>query len=173
MRCEVCGGRLDWRSGNSEAHATQADLLILDDLAAAVWVQAYDRAWLGRDWRALERMITPDVVVMGPGFTAATRGRAAALSHFRATMSRANVHEYNATDLQGHTVGRVGVITYRWQLDWTVARERFGVFGRDILMLRPTAAGWQLAWRAQVADGADGRTRKATVCVGLADARRP
>jgi hypothetical protein len=47
------------------------------------------------------------------------------------------VHEYNATDLKGYSSGSVGIITYRWQLDRTVDRERHSGSGRDILVLEP------------------------------------
>jgi ketosteroid isomerase-like protein len=123
---------------------------VLDDLAAAVWVQAYDAAWLGGDWTTLERYLAPDIALLSPGFTTAIVGRAAVLTHLRAMMSGVLIHEYNATDLKGHSSGSVGVITYRWQLDWTVDHERRPRSGRDILVLRAASERWQLIWRVQV-----------------------
>ena len=72
------------------------------------------------------------------------------LAHLRAAMCGAAVHEYNATDLRGHASGATGVISYRWQLDWTVEGERRASSARDILVLRAELPGWQLVWRAQV-----------------------
>jgi ketosteroid isomerase-like protein len=154
-RSEDCGGELVRRTSVSELvpvskAARTAGSATLDDLAAAVWVQAYDAAWLGRDWRALERCFAPDVVLTSPAFTSSIAGREAVLAHMRAMMSGVRVHEYNATDLKGHSSGAVGVITYRWQLDWTAERERRAISGRDILMLRASADDWQLVWRVQV-----------------------
>lgn len=123
---------------------------VLDDLAAAVWVQAYDAAWLSRSWTALERRLSPDVVMVTSAFTRVIAGRTAVLAHLRALMRGAVVHEYNATDLKGHASGATGVISYRWQLDWTVEGERRASSGRDILVLRAVPQGWQLAWRALV-----------------------
>jgi ketosteroid isomerase-like protein len=122
---------------------------VLDDLAAAVWVQAYDTAWLSQDWTALEKFLAPDVAVMLAGFSAAICGRAAVLAHIRAIMSGAHVHEYNATDLTGHTAGTIGLITHRWQLDWSLNHKRCEASGRDILVLRRVREGWQLVWRAE------------------------
>jgi hypothetical protein len=65
-------------------------------------------------------------------------------------MSGAHVHEYNATDLRGHSAGTIGVITYRWQLDWSVDHKHREASGRDILVLRRMSEGWQLVWRAEV-----------------------
>jgi ketosteroid isomerase-like protein len=131
-------------------HARAGGPGVLDDLAAAVWVQAYDAAWLGRDWMTLERYLAPDIALMSPAFTTAIVGRDAVVAHLRAMMSGVCIHEYNATDLKGHSSGSVGVITYRWQLDWTVDRKRRPLSGRDILVLRAVSESWQLMWRVQV-----------------------
>jgi hypothetical protein len=150
-RCRVCGGEIPQVAHRCAAQVREpepADLL-LDDLAAAVWVQAYDAAWLGRDWSALERRLAPDVALALSGFSATIIGRTEVLAHLRAVMRTMHVHEYNATDLNGHASGAAGVITYRWQLDCTVDRERRASSGRDILVLRSAGAEWQLVWRAQ------------------------
>ncbi len=149
--CRVCGSEMPRRSQSRAAQARRpapADT-VLDDLAAAVWVQAYDAAWLGRDWAALERCLAPDVALAVSGFSATIVGRTEVLAHLRAVMRTTHVHEYNATDLNGHASGPTGVITYRWQLDCTVDRERRASSGRDILVLRSSGADWQLVWRAQ------------------------
>jgi|GEM_PF-6513151 len=150
-RCELCGGELvrPPDTGAAEVHPRH-EPEVLDDLAAAVWVQAYDAAWLGQHWRALEQCFAPDVAMMLAGPTNAITGRAAVLAHIREVMAGTVVHEYNATDLKGHASGATGVITYRWQLDWTIGGERRATAGRDILVLRAVQESWQLVWRAQV-----------------------
>ena len=125
----------------------------LDDFAAAVWVQAFDAAWLGKHWVTLERYLAPEVAVLLADFTTTVEGRAPVLNHFRAMMTEAQVHEYNATDLTGYASGDTGVICYRWQLDWTVDGKRRPSSGRDTLVLRSMTEGWQLVWRAQVRSG--------------------
>ncbi len=122
----------------------------LDDLAAAIWVQAYDAAWLGQDWGELACRLDPDVNFVADGFTSLLAGREAVIAHLRETMSQARVHEYNATDLTGYCSGRVGVVHYRWQLDWTVAGERRAITGRDVLVLHAMRGEWLLVWRAQI-----------------------
>jgi hypothetical protein len=135
----------------SRSHDMGTRPVALDDFQAAVWVQAYDAAWLGKNWDALEHLVTPDVTFVSTDFVHAIAGRRAVLNHLRSTMARTHVHEYNATDLKGYTSGPFGVITYRWQLDWTVDRERRSGTGCDVLALHPNALGrWQLAWRVQM-----------------------
>jgi ketosteroid isomerase-like protein len=129
---------------------TEGELGILDDLAAAVWVQAYDAAWLGKDWATLEKLFAPDAAVVLPGFSATVLGPAPILDNLREIFGGAQIHEYNATDLKGHSSGPVGVIHYRWQLDWTVDEKRRAISGRDILVLRSMPEGWLLVWRAQI-----------------------
>jgi ketosteroid isomerase-like protein len=150
VRCERCGGELIGPPADAPRATPDDGFATLDDLAAAVWVQAYDAAWLGRDWAALEQYLAPEVTLLTPRFAAATCGRAAVMAHMRALMCGVQVHEYNATDLTGHASGPVGVITYRWQLDWSLDGQRQALTGRDILVLRGTPAGWQLVWRVQV-----------------------
>lgn len=127
-----------------------ADACELDDLAAAVWVQAYDAAWLAQDWSQLARRLDPDVKFVADGFRSLLAGRAAVIASLREAMSRTRVHGYNATDLTGHSCRDVGVIHYRWQLDWTIADERRAITGRDVLVLRAVRGEWLLVWRAQI-----------------------
>ncbi|HWZ64510.1 MAG TPA: nuclear transport factor 2 family protein [Steroidobacteraceae bacterium] len=120
---------------------------VLDDLAAAVWVQAYDAAWLGRNWPELERQLAADVALLSPGLQISVAGRRAVLAHMRTALRDAQVHEYNATDLKGRSSGGIGIISYRWQLDWTVGHHREQLSGRDVLVLCASPAGWQLLRR--------------------------
>jgi hypothetical protein len=162
LLCELCGAELDRRCGSCQPDVREeaAAAGVLDDLAAAVWVQGYDAAWLSQDWVSLEKHLAADVALMLPGSCTTISGRAAVLAHIRAMMRGARVHEYNATDLSGYTAGTIGVITYRWQLDWTVDHKRREISGRDVLVLRQTPAAWQLVWRAEAprAVGADWRS---------------
>jgi hypothetical protein len=131
------------------AAGTEEDTFSLDDFKASTWVQAYDAAWLGERWKTLERMLEHDVTLMSTDFARAIRGRNAVLEHLRALRGRTVIHEYTVAGLKGYTSGPVGIITYRWQLDWSVDRERRSGTGRDILVLQPSLTGWLLSWRGQ------------------------
>ena len=140
-----------WACRHSKA-GTEGELDSLDDLAAAVWVQAYDAAWLGKDWAGAREIVCARRC---GGVARASRrdacvGRVLILDHLREMLSGAQVREFNATDLRGHSSGTVGVIHYRWQLDWTVDGKRRAISGRDILALRSMPEGWLLVWRAQI-----------------------
>jgi hypothetical protein len=126
--------------------APEIDRLSLDDLSGAVWVQAYNTAWLGRRWSELEKMFEPDVTMRLSDFAQPIVGREAVLSHLRTALDRMHVHEYRVADLKGWPSGSVGIITYRWQCDCTVAGERRLRVGRDTLILKPRAPAWQLTW---------------------------
>ena len=120
---------------------------VLDDLAAARWIQSYDAAWLGRDWSRLERLLAADVALLAAAPGASIAGRRAVLEHMRSRLSGVEVHEYNTTDLTGRAAGDLGIISYRWQLEWTIGHRRQQLSGRDVLVLRAAAAGWQLLRR--------------------------
>jgi hypothetical protein len=122
---------------------------LLDDLAAARWVQAYDSAWLDKDWVSLEAVLALDVTFVTPAAPEPMVGRVRVLESIRGAMRNVAIHEYNATDLQGYDCTGLGVITYRWQLDCTTGRERSQSTGRDVLVLRASDDRWLLAWRGQ------------------------
>jgi len=122
---------------------------VLDDISAAGWVQAFDAAWLGRDWKRIEHYLGPDVEFVPQGGSDVIVGRDAVLAYLRQGLDGAVVHEYNATDLHGRVVRSIGIVTYRWQLDRTTDGVRATDEGRDMLALRAVGADWQLAWRIQ------------------------
>jgi hypothetical protein len=144
------GGPQETTPAAAQAAAGESAAGVLDGLAAAVWVQAYDAAWLGRDWTELERHLAADVALLSPGMRVTVAGRKAVLAHMRAMMGDAQVHEYNTTGLKGRSSGGLGIISYHWQLDWTVHQRRRQLSGRDVLLLRATPAGWQLLRRLPV-----------------------
>ena len=122
---------------------------MLDDLAAARWVQAYDAAWLGQDWESLASRLAPNVEFVVPSLAGMLMGSPAVLASLRDAMSRMVIHEYNATDLTGYDHGPVGIIMYRWQLDCTANHQRVKSTGRDVLVLRAVGDRWLLVWRGQ------------------------
>jgi hypothetical protein len=128
---------------------TASDVAELNDLTAAMWVQAYDSAWLGQNWGLLERLLALDVEFETKHFTNALIGRHSVIAYLRDAIKQTRIHEYNATDLKGHSSGPVGIITYRWQLDCTIEEERTESTGRDVLVLCADEDHWKLVWRAQ------------------------
>jgi hypothetical protein len=127
----------------------ESEVAELNDLTAAMWVQAYDSAWLGQNWELLERLLALDVEFETKHFTDALIGRHSVITYLRDAIKQTRIHEYNATDLKGHSSGPVGIITYRWQLDCTIEEERTETTGRDVLVLSAHEDHWQLVWRAQ------------------------
>jgi hypothetical protein len=125
------------------------ETLVLDDSTAATWVDAFDAAWLGSRWTELETLLERYVTLTSSDFSRSIVGRDAALRHLRVQRARTQIHEHAVADLRGYTSGRIGIITYRWQRDWTVDRERRSGAGRDILVLQPSSKGWRLSWRGQ------------------------
>ncbi len=119
----------------------------LDEFKAAAWVQAYDAAWLGQDWARLARYLAPDVHFVPYGSTKILVGPEAMITHLREFLMRAEVHEYNATDVRARVSHGVGFVNYRWQLDWTGAGRRRAAEGWDALALRLVDDRWQMIWR--------------------------
>jgi len=119
----------------------------LDDLRAALWLRGYDAAWLDRDWAALERRLAPDVALLSADMKIWLAGQRAVLAHLQAMLAGARVHEYNATDIRGRSHGAIGIIRFRWRLDWTFERRRRHGSGCEVLVLRATHDDWQLLRR--------------------------
>ena len=160
-------GYPDWRTWSAEirqdsgwpkfARLLRARSAALDDLSAAAWVQDFDAAWLGQDWASLAQFLAPDVEFLSLGATTVLVGCEAVLDYLRDFSENAVVHEYNATELRGRGSWPEGIITYRWQMEWSAANKRRAAEGRDLLALRAGSAGWQLIWRAQAPTGEGGR----------------
>lgn len=119
----------------------------MDDLEAAVWLQAYNTAWLNHDWTYLGNCLAADVEFRSRDSRTALVGRTAVLGSMRELMDRISVHEYNATDLTGRCVGALGIIRYCWQFDWTCGSEHRTNAGRDVLVLRAVEQRWELRAR--------------------------
>lgn len=119
----------------------------MDDLTAAAWVQAYDAAWLGRDWARLAHYLATDVHFVPTASDRVLIGRKATIDHLRKFLAQSEVHEYNATDLRARSARGIGFVSYRWQLDWTDSGQRRVADGRDLLSLRWDEGGWRMLWR--------------------------
>ncbi len=119
----------------------------LSDLDAAVWVRAFDGAWLKGDWEYLERCLALDVQLRSCDSQTTVIGRTAVLGSIRDFVTSARVHEYNATHLTGRSTGSRGIVRYRWQLEWTSGGERRTSNGKDVLILRAVGDQWQLRAR--------------------------
>jgi hypothetical protein len=122
----------------------------LDELGAAAWVQAYDAAWLDRDWQRLEGMLAPDVESVAAGQSQSVVGRPAVIANLRESLADATVHEYSATDVHVRGSGAIRVLSYRWLRGETVGHERVTRAGRDLLALRAGSGGWQLIRRIEL-----------------------
>jgi hypothetical protein len=122
----------------------------MDDYGAAAWVQGYDAAWLGQDWRRLAHYLAVDVNFVPYGSSTILVGRKAVIAHLREFLTTAEVHEYNATDLRGRAGRGVALVSYRWQLEWTGDGRRCAAEGRDLLSLRSIDGHWQMIWRLQL-----------------------
>ena len=122
----------------------------MDEFAAASWVQAYDAAWLGEDWDRLARYLAADVHFVPHGAKRVIAGREAVIEHLREFLKRAEVHEYNATDLRLRAARGVAYVSYRWQLDWTCDGRRHVAQGRDLISLRFADGDWRLIRRHQL-----------------------
>ncbi|HEY6927079.1 MAG TPA: nuclear transport factor 2 family protein [Steroidobacteraceae bacterium] len=148
--CPLCRTTISSSSAKvSGGHRPTYHAPILDDLAAARWVQAYDAAWLGQDWDTFASYLAPGVEFVVPGLFDAMIGRAAILESLRHALAGMEIHEYNRTELTGHDRGSCGIITYRWQLDSSVGKQRMHTSGRDVLVLSVTDGRWVLVWRGQ------------------------
>jgi hypothetical protein len=130
--------------------AERSDRTELDELGAAAWVQAYDAAWLDRDWNRLETMLAPDVESVTAGHSETLVGRPAVIANLRESLADATVHEYSATDVHVRGTGAIRVLSYRWLRDETVGDERVTREGRDLLALRAGHDGWQLVRRIEL-----------------------
>jgi hypothetical protein len=151
LRCARCGGPIaSLPSHAQDPRLSQARCPVLDDWAAARWLQVCDAACIGEDWPRLERCLAQDVRLLPRDETAALVGRAAVVANMRKRAEQIRMHDYNAIEVTGSSSGPVGVIECRWQLECAEEPRDGAATGRDVLVLRAAEHGWELVWCAQL-----------------------
>ncbi|MBS0395760.1 MAG: nuclear transport factor 2 family protein [Proteobacteria bacterium] len=115
-------------------------------LAAATWLQDFNSAWLRGRWSNLENLLCPDVEFTTLGSARMVSGRTEVVGMFRRRYSRLDIHEFSATEVEARRLGAIGILQFRWFVDWHESMERVRRFGCTTIGLRLLERPWKALW---------------------------
>ena len=109
-------------------------------------------AWVTSDVTDMRDFLDPDVVFVQPGFAGRAEGRDAAIASFREFVAGATLHAYAESDLSIDVRGHSAVVSYRFEIEYTLKRKRLRESGRDLFVFNRTGTRWRAVWRLLLPD---------------------
>jgi hypothetical protein len=109
-----------------------------------------NRAWLEGRVEDLEPAAHPDIVVVLPGFAGRVQGRDQFLAGFRDFREGTTIHGFEEADQQFDVIGDAAVVSFRYELVYERAGERYRATGRDVWVFREQGGEWIAVWRAML-----------------------
>jgi hypothetical protein len=114
---------------------------------AATAMRRINQTWLDGRVDDLAPLLHPDIVMVFPGFAGKVRGREEFLAGFRDFCQNAMVEELLEHDDQVDVVGNTAMVTFRYEMLYKRAGERYRVCGRDFWAFQIQDGTWIAVWR--------------------------
>ena len=115
-------------------------------LTAASWLQEYNSAWLDGRWPELETLLASDVEFAMLGAGRVLSGRSEVVAMLRRRYARLAIHDFSATELGTRRVGGIGIVSYRWYMDWHDSQTLTREYGHTAIGLRLLQHPWKALW---------------------------
>jgi uncharacterized protein (TIGR02246 family) len=110
-------------------------------------VEDINKAWrLGRVDQ-LHEFFHPDMVIVGPGYQEACRGRFACVESYREFAANARVHEYTESDFKIGVWDETAVCTYAWIMTYERGGKQSRETGTDQFVFSRRSGRWVALWR--------------------------
>ena len=85
-----------------------------------------------------------------PGFTGRIQGRDEFLAGLRDFCQNAAIHEFRDYDHQTDVVADIAVATFRYEMVYKRAGERYRATGRDLWVFQNQSSAWVAVWRTML-----------------------
>jgi hypothetical protein len=109
-----------------------------------------NRAWLDGRVDDLAPLVHSEIIMVFPGFAGRIQGREAFLAGFRDFCQNARVHEFRELDEQVDIAGSTAVISFRYEMVYERAGERYRATGRDVWVFERQGDVWLAVWRTML-----------------------
>jgi ketosteroid isomerase-like protein len=96
----------------------------------------------------LSECFASEVVMRGPGFSLAGKGREAAVQSYVDFTNQAEVKAFNAEDPTIDVAGDTAVAQYQWQMTYVLAGQEYTDQGHDLFVFSRIESSWLVVWRA-------------------------
>ena len=117
---------------------------------AAATMHRINQAWLDGRVDDLAPLVHSEIAMVFPGFVGRIRGREAFLAGFRDFCRTAIVQEFHEHDNQVDVAGDTAVISFRYDMVYERAGERYRATGRDLWVFQQQDAEWIAVWRTML-----------------------
>ena len=117
---------------------------------AAATMRRIIQAWLDGRVDDLAPLVHPDIVMVFPGFAGRIGGREAFLAGFRDFCRTARIQDFCEHDHQVDVAGDTAVISFRYDMVYERARERYCATGRDLWVFQRQDGEWKAVWRTML-----------------------
>lgn len=111
---------------------------------------AINSAWRENRPGDMRLHLHPQVTIVLPGFSGTVTGSDALLAGFEEWCANARVLGYKESDEQVQIIGRVGVVSFRFDMLYERAAYRERSVGRDIWVFQRIDDKWLAVWRTMV-----------------------
>ncbi|HEY7212839.1 MAG TPA: nuclear transport factor 2 family protein [Bryobacteraceae bacterium] len=120
----------------------------IDAVAAAT--HRINQLWLTGHVDDLAPLVHAQVVMAVPGFGARIQGREQFLAGFRDFCDNAKIEEFRESDEQVDLAGNTAIVTFRFEMIYERASERYRTTGRDFWVFQNQDSKWLAVWRTML-----------------------
>jgi hypothetical protein len=113
-------------------------------------VQRVNAAWRHRQVDALPPLFHERAVIVDGGHQRLAVGREACVESYRAFVASATVEEYTEGTAVVDEFGSCAIVTYPFEIRYTVEGRVYSEAGTDSLVLDSSTGPWVVAWRQVV-----------------------
>lgn len=118
--------------------------------SAAAAMRQINQAWLEGRVEDLGPMVHSEIVTVFPDFAGKLQGRDGFLAGFRDFCQNATIQEFHEYDQQVDVARDTAVITFRYEMVYERAGERYRATGRDLWVFEQQDGAWSAVWRAML-----------------------
>jgi ketosteroid isomerase-like protein len=120
------------------------------DEGVGATMRRINRAWMDSQVNDLAPMVHPEIVMVFPGFAGRIQGRDAFLGGFRDFCENAKTHEFEEQDQQIDVAGDTAVVSFRFEMLYERAGQRYRSSGRDLWVFQRDGEDWIAVWRTML-----------------------
>jgi hypothetical protein len=120
--------------------------------AVAGALRVINEAWVTGRPEEMAPFLDEDVVFVQPKLAGRESGRDKAIESYREFLTQAELHAYEETDLVIDVRGHAAVVTYRWAIDYHLAKKHYHETGSDLFVFDRAGTRWRAVWRLLLPD---------------------
>lgn len=98
--------------------------------------------------KGLSESFAEDIVMRGPGFALAGRGRDLAVQSYRDFVTQAQIKNVSLETPEIDVMADTAVAQYKWEMTYVLSGQEYTDHGHDLFVLSQRSGHWIVVWRA-------------------------